>query len=163
MACLILARERGHSKFRTPKDKEHEERIQDKIGHKVIHELHSPPEDENGRFPFKPPPMFDGVFRVMPAWIAGIQARRMRPGHPCQPGFRRSMPERRAGIVVFNSDGKIPSTPNQIFKGGHKELTQRTQRARSAQDQIYALRLYSGYAATKLGLISRKDAKAQRK
>jgi hypothetical protein len=30
---------------------------------------------------------------VMPAWIAGIQVRRMRSGHPCQPGFQHSMLE----------------------------------------------------------------------
>ncbi|HEX2227592.1 MAG TPA: hypothetical protein VHM64_10645, partial [Candidatus Binatia bacterium] len=30
---------------------------------------------------------------VMPAWIAGIQVRRMRPETSCQPGFQRSMLE----------------------------------------------------------------------
>jgi len=30
---------------------------------------------------------------VMPAWIAGIQVRRMRPRHRCQPGFQHSMLE----------------------------------------------------------------------
>ena len=51
---------------------------------KCVMSLGSPVEDENEGFPSKPPPMFDGGFAhqqasVMPAWIAGIQARRMHP------------------------------------------------------------------------------------
>ena len=46
--------------------------------------LRSPTEHEKGVHPSKPPPMLDGGFwpsaaSVMPAWIAGIQVRRMRP------------------------------------------------------------------------------------
>ena len=63
--------------------------------------LGSPAEDENGGISLRATANVRRGFcpsaaSVMPAWIAGIQPAGCVRTHPCQPGFRQSMPERRA-------------------------------------------------------------------
>ena len=68
--------------------------------------LHSPTEHEKDDHPSTPTPLFDGGFahQQPPSCRHGLPA--SRPAgcvriHPCQSGFRQSMPERRARIVMF--------------------------------------------------------------
>jgi hypothetical protein len=47
----------------------------------------------------------------MPAWIAGIQARRMRPDTSMSPGFRQSVPERRHREISGTVETKLNHNP----------------------------------------------------
>ena len=74
---------------------------------KCVMSLRSPPEHEKEVHPSKPPSMFGEVFgrRQIPSCRHRLPASRLAGcvrRHPCQrDGFRQSMPERRARVVMF--------------------------------------------------------------
>jgi hypothetical protein len=67
----------------------------------------------------------------MPAWMAGIQVRRMRRRHPCQPGFQHSMLERRNREVLLKRTEPPP--------GSNVQRRQSVQKPRSSDASAHIL------------------------